>query len=205
MGAGQSKQPMNQDDFMFELKMNSKQLSREATKAKQTEKKYKAKVLECIKQGDRDTAEIHAQSCIRCKREALKLTRLSARMDAVAMQLKSAAVSQKVVHMMAGTGHMLQTAMGTMNMEDLGRIMDKCEEQFEELKVRDYVMDDMMSKDSVTGAPAETVGQFLAAISKEAGLDIAASLGTVGEEVPTVATATEVGKLDMPSMESLGL
>ncbi|GKT32965.1 Snf7 family like protein [Aduncisulcus paluster] len=196
MGPKQSQPTM--DDFAFELKMNSKQLQREASKAKQDEAKYKTKVLACIKEGDRATAEIHAQSCIRCKQQALKMTRLGARMEAVAMQLKSAAVMQGTAQMMGQTAGMLSSAMASMDMEQLGRIMDKCEEQFEELEIKSRVMDDALGKQAITGASSQSVGQMMTEIAEEAKIDLATALPGVG--VGDASTISEEKKAVMPPM-----
>ena len=58
---------------------------------------YKSVYLQAIQQSDVESARIYAANAIRKKNEALNLTRLSSRIDAVASRVQTAVTMQKVV------------------------------------------------------------------------------------------------------------
>merc|ERR1712156_760960 len=76
------------NDVIFQLRMSSKQLEREAKRAEKEEKAMREKVKKAIKDQRIEFAQIHAESAIRKKNEGLNYLRLASRVDAVASKVK---------------------------------------------------------------------------------------------------------------------
>lgn len=67
MGAQQGK---SIDEMVFDMKFQSKMLTKYSAKAEKEEAKSKKAVLKAIERGNKEAAQIHAQNAIRQKHEA---------------------------------------------------------------------------------------------------------------------------------------
>ncbi len=174
----------------------------------------KREFQKAIQQGNMEGAKIYAENAIRNKNQALNFRRMASRVDAVAQRVQTALTTKKVTHSMAGVVQSMESAMKSMNLEQvfviisrwskvykshrltfdsdlkISTLMDKFEQQFESLDVQTNVMGDAMQSTTTMTTPQNQVDQLMQEVADEAGIELNMNLpqaqgGTVG-----VATAS---------------
>lgn len=156
-------------EHLFNLKFAVKDLERQAKKCEKEEKLEKEKTKKAIQKGNMDVARIHAENAIRQKSQALNYLRMSARVDAVSSRVQSALTTRRVTTSMAGVVKAMDAAMKGMNLEKISGLMDKFEQQFEDLDVQSSVMENTMSQTVTTAVPQNDVDGLLQQVADEAG------------------------------------
>lgn len=63
----------------------------------------------------------------------------------------------------------MDSAMKSMNLEKISNIMEKFEQQFEDLDVQSSYMENTMSQTTTTAVPQSDVDNLLAQVADEAG------------------------------------
>lgn len=144
-------------------------MERNSKKCDKEEKLERAKAKKAIQKGNMDVARIHAENAIRQKNQSLNYLRMSARVDAVGSRVQSALTTRKVTNSMAGVVKAMDAAMKSMNLEKISNLMDKFEQQFEDLDVQTGVMDNAMSQTVTTSIPQNDVESLLQEVADEAG------------------------------------
>ena len=86
---------------------------------------------------------------------------------------------------------MLEQVNKDMNTSELVKVMDKFEQAFEDLDVKEKVMSDAIGQATATSTPAEAVQDLLRQIANENNLDIAAQLDAVPAMTHTITTAEQ--------------
>lgn len=185
------------EKHLFNLKFAVKDLERSAKKCEKEEKLEIAKTKKAIQKGNAEVARIHAENAIRQKNQSLNYLRMSARVDAVASRVQTALTTRKVTNSMAGVVKAMDAAMKGMNLEKISGLMDKFEQQFEDLDVQSSVMENTMSSTVTTSVPQNDVDSLMLKIADEAGLELNMELPsnpstTVGS---TVQASTEQDEL----------
>merc|ERR1712077_117755 len=105
-------------------------------KCEKEEKAEKTKLKKAIEKGNMEVARIHAENAIRKKNESLNLLRTSARVDAVASRVQTAVTTKRVTTSMQGVVKAMDSAMKSMNLEKISNLVDKFENEFENLDVQ---------------------------------------------------------------------
>lgn len=116
-----------------------------------------------------EVARIHAENAIRQKNQSLNYLKMSARVDAVASKVQSAVMTRKVTNSMAGVVKAMDMAMKSMNLEKISNVMDKFEQQFEDLGVQTDVLENTMSQTTTTLIPTNDVDNLMQQVADEAG------------------------------------
>jgi len=180
------------DDTLFNLKFASRQLEKQASKCQKQEKAELTKVKkELLKGSDRhEFAALHAQQAIRKKNEGLNYLRLSAKLDGVSGRLKSAKAMQNMSKDLKGVTNALGGALKSMNLEEVAKVMDKFEGQFEDLDVHSSVMEGSMSSALHSQAPTDQVEALIKQVADENGLEVQAQLD-----------AAKAGSLSLPQQQ----
>lgn len=70
---------------------------------------------------------------------------------------------------MAGVVRAMDSAMKSMNLEKISNIMEKFEQQFEDLDVQSSYMENTMSQTTTTAVPQSDVDNLLSQVADEAG------------------------------------
>lgn len=156
-------------EHLFNLKFATKDLERNSKKCEKQEKLEKAKAKKAIQKGNMDVARIHAENAIRQKSQSVNYLRMSARVDAVASRVQTALTTRNVTNSMAGVVRAMDAAMKGMNLEKISSLMDKFEQQFEDLDVQTNVMENTMSDSVTTSVPQGDVDSLLQQVADEAG------------------------------------
>lgn len=165
---------------MFNLKFAVKELERNSKRCEKEEKAEKLKAKKAIQKGNVEVARIHAENAIRQKNQSVNYLRMSARVDAVASRVQTALTTRKVTNSMAGVVKAMDAAMKSMNLEKISSLMDKFENQFEDLDVQSSYMENTMSQTVTTSIPQNDVDNLLQQVAEEAGLDLSMQLPQAG-------------------------
>ncbi|XP_054260532.1 charged multivesicular body protein 1b [Macrosteles quadrilineatus] len=175
---------------LFNLKFAVKELERNSKRCEKEEKAEKAKTKKAIQKGNMEVARIHAENAIRQKNQSVNYLRMSARVDAVASRVQTALTTRKVTQSMAGVVKAMDAAMKSMNLEKISGLMDKFENQFEDLDVQSSYMENTMSQTVTTSVPQNDVDSLMQEVADEAGLDLNLELPQAG----SVGTSTQVSQ-----------
>eukprot|EP01087_Luapelamoeba_hula_P019742 TRINITY_DN6593_c0_g1_i1.p1 TRINITY_DN6593_c0_g1~~TRINITY_DN6593_c0_g1_i1.p1 ORF type:complete len:194 (-),score=46.09 TRINITY_DN6593_c0_g1_i1:116-697(-) len=164
---------------LFNLKFTSKQLVRQSKKCEKNERMQKLKLKQAIEKGNMDGAKIYAENAIREKNQALNYLRLSSKIDAVAARVETAVRMRQVTKSMAGIVRSLEAASKSMNIEQITRVMDQFEKQFEDLDVQSTYIEGAMNQTTALSTPQDQVDALINQVADEHGLELAGVMGTI--------------------------
>lgn len=184
------------EKHLFNLKFAAKDLERNAKKCEKSEKEEKVKLKKAIQKGNMEGAKIHAENSIRQKNQALNYRRMSARIDAVSARVQTALTTQKVTGSMAGVVKSMESAMKSMNLEKVSQLMDRFEQQFENLDVQSQVMENTMCNSSTLATPQGQVDSLMQEVADEAGLELNLDLPSAQQSTVGQSTASASGEQD---------
>lgn len=91
---------------------------------------------------------------------------------------------------MAGVVKAMDAAMKGMNLEKISGLMDRFEQQFEDLDVQSSVMENTMSSTVTTSVPQNDVESLMQRVAEEAGLELNMELPTGPSS--TIGQSTQV-------------
>ena len=180
-------------DNLFNLKLAAKQLERNAVKCEKDEKAEKGKLKKAIQKSNLEGARIHAENAIRQKNQGLNYRRMSSRVDAVSQRVQTACTMQQVTKSMGGVVSAMESAMKSMNLEKVTKLMDDFERQFEHLDVQTQVMDEAMQGTTVLNMPEAQVDNLMQEVADEAGLELNMELSAQQVGLPSTATQEQDG------------
>ncbi|ENN79526.1 charged multivesicular body protein 1b [Dendroctonus ponderosae] len=185
------------EKHLFNLKFAVKDLERQSKRCEKEEKQEKAKTKQAIQKGNMEVARIHAENAIRQKNQSLNYLRMSARVDAVASKVQSAVTTRKVTNSMAGVVNAMDAAMRSMNLEKISNVMDKFEQQFEDLGVQTDVLENTMAQTTTTLIPQNDVDSLMQQVADEAGLELNMELpeGPQGSSISSTQVSQEQDEL----------
>lgn len=87
-------------------------------------------------------------------------------------RVQTALQTRKVTNSMAGVVKAMDAAMKGMNLEKISGLMDKFEQQFEDLDVQSSVMENTMNSTVTTSVPQNDVESLMQRVADEAGLEL---------------------------------
>ena len=76
------------EDVVLDMKMNSKQLARESTKAMKDSQKYMKKAKQSLKKNNEEGAKLNLQSAASKRAESMNLQRMGMKMNFIAGHMK---------------------------------------------------------------------------------------------------------------------
>ena len=119
---------------------------------------------------------------------ALNCLRLGSRIDAVAARLETAVRMNAVTSSMKGVVKGMDKGLASMDVDKISKIMDKFEQQFEDLDVKAAYMDSAMNATTASATPVDQVDELVRMVADENNLEL-------GEEFSDLQP---VGKLKEP-------
>ncbi|XP_043703947.1 ESCRT-related protein CHMP1B-like [Telopea speciosissima] len=167
-------------DQIFNLKLTSKSLVRQAKKCEQEEKSEKVKVKKAIEKGNIDGARIYAQNAIRKRNEQLNYLRFASRLDAVVARLGSQNNLQSVGKSMSGIVKSLEWVLSIGNMEKISQTMDKFEKVFVNMEVQSSFTEMSMAGTTSLSTPEGEVGSLMQQVADDYGLEVSLKLPQAG-------------------------
>lgn len=184
------------EQSLFQLKFTAKQLSRQSAKAAKEELQEKAKTKKALMQGNNDIAQLYAQNAIRKANERVNLLRLALRIDAVASRVQTAVTMRSVTGNMTLVIKGMDRALQTMNLESISLVMDKFENQFEDLDASTNYYESATNNVNALTTPQDQVDELMNQIADEAGIEMKQGLNETSVEISTPPTAVSEEKED---------
>ncbi|KAK9446454.1 uncharacterized protein V1518DRAFT_424001 [Limtongia smithiae] len=163
---------------LFNLKFTAKSLNKQAARAAKEEQREREKIRRAILQGNQDIAKLYAQNAIRKQSERLNLLRLASRIDAVASRVQTAVTMRNVTGNMAAVVRSMDSAMENMNLEKMSLVMERFEQQFEDLDVTTSYYEEAGQVSNAVNAPQENVDLLLQQVADAAGLEMQQNLNS---------------------------
>ncbi len=90
----------------------------------------------------------------------------------------------------------LDKAVNEMDLQKMSAVMEKFENQFEDMDVRTAVMDDAMGSATTLTTPSDQVDQLVQQVADEAGLEIADQLANAATVPSAIGAASSVSSND---------
>jgi len=168
------------EDELINLRLTSKQMQRASKKCEKNEKEAVTKVKKAIKQGNPEGARIYAQDAIREKNQALNCLRLASRIDAVSSRLETAVRMNQVTKSMKGVVKGMDRGLASMDVDKISHIMDKFEQQFEDLDVKAAYMDTAMNATTANATPVDQVDDLVKMVADENNLELGEAFSDLG-------------------------
>ncbi|KFQ48525.1 Charged multivesicular body protein 1a, partial [Nestor notabilis] len=155
-------------------------------KAEKDSKAEQAKVKKALQQKNVECARVYAENAIRKKNEGLNWLRMSSRVDAVASKVQTAVTMKGVTKNMAQVTKALDKALSSMDLQKVSAVMDKFEQQVQNLDVHTSVMEDSMTRPT----PEEQGDSLIVQIAEENGLEIMDQLNQLPEGASAVGESS---------------
>ncbi|XP_058901941.2 charged multivesicular body protein 1a [Kogia breviceps] len=178
------------DDTVFQLKFTAKQLEKLSKKAEKDSKAEQAKVKKALQQKNVECARVYAENAIRKRNEGVNWLRMASRVDAVASKVQTAVTMKGVTKNMAQVTKALDRALSTMDLQKVSAVMDRCEQQVQNLDVHTSVMEDSMSSATTLTTPQEQVDSLIMQIAEENGLEVLDQLSQLPEGASAVGESS---------------
>jgi len=160
------------ENHLFNLKFAARQFEKQSKKSEKNERAQKLKLKQAIEKGNMDGARIYAQNAIRERNQVLNYLRLGSRIDAVAARLETAIRMRSVTQSMASIVRGMDVALQSMDMQKITMVMDKFEQQFEDLDVQATYVENSMNQTTALSTPPEQVDALIAQVAEEHGLEV---------------------------------
>ena len=142
--------------------------------------------------GNSEGARIYGQDVIRERTQALNQIRLASRLDACCNRVETAVRMNQVTSNMKGVVRGMGNCLESMDAEKLATLMDKFEEQFEDLDVNTGFMENTMNRTSAVSTPSGQVDELIAQVADEHNLELGEAFreaGPVGKQLRPLQTA----------------
>ena len=175
-------------------------MARLSKKAEKEQKAQEAKIRKSLQQGNVEGARIYAENAVRKKNESLNYLRMSGKVDGVASRVQSAVTMKGVSKNMGSVVKSLEKAINASELEKVTQIMDKFEQQFEDLDVHTSVMEGAMGNATTTTTPADQVDDLIKQVADEAGLEVTEQMASV----PTATIGESTAKASSVADDPLG-
>jgi len=182
------------EDEMVNLRIVSKQMQRSSKKCEKNEKTALGKLKKAIQQGNHEGARIYGQDAIREKNQALNHLRMASRIDACSSRIETAVRMGQVTDGMKGVVKGMDKGLASMDTEKISALMDKFEQQFEDLDVKTQYMEGTMNATTATSTPAEQVDTLIERVADSNNLELGEAFsqaGPVGKKTPAVKESDE--------------
>ncbi|VDD83392.1 unnamed protein product [Mesocestoides corti] len=170
------------------VRFSGKQLSRYAQKAESDSKGYRSKLKKALEAKNVDAARIYAEDSIRKHRESIQYMTMASRLDAVQARVKTATTMKSMTKDIGRVTQRLKSTMGTMNLEQIERVMGEFEKTFVDLDVRTSTVEDSMGSAMATTAPEDEIQNLIKQVAEENGLEVEAAMA--GAQVPSDSIAS---------------
>jgi len=167
------------EEELINLRLTSKQMQRASKKCEKNEKAAVTKLKKAIQQGNSEGARIYAQDAIREKNQALNCLRLGSRIDAVASRLETAVRMNQVTKSMKSVVKGMDKGLASMDVDKISAIMDKFEQQFEDLDVKAAYMDTAMNATTASATPVDQVDELVKMVADENNLELGEEFGSL--------------------------
>lgn len=176
MGSWFSQQP-DLDSIGFELKLQSKQLEREAVRSDKEQKIEESKAKRNLEKGLIDNARINAENSIRKKNEALNYRRLAGKVEAISSRISAAQRTDQIMQQFSNVMPRMQNVLKTLSPENISKTMSDFEQVFEDLDVIGAHMNVALNSATAVSTPISEVDSLLTRIADEHNIQVQEEMG----------------------------
>ena len=124
-------------------------------------KKTKKKAME---KGNMEGARIYAENAIRLHNQSLNYLKLSSRIDAVAARVNTAIQMGNLTKNMQNIVKSMDSVMASMDVEKISAVMDKFEQQFEDMDLNSKFMENAIDSTTAQTMPENDVENLMAQV-----------------------------------------
>jgi len=125
-------------------------------------------------------ARIFGTNAIRDKNQGMNYLKLSSRIEAVSQRVQTAISMGKLTKTMTKTVAGMDKTLKSMDIDKIGTVMDKFEENFETLDVRSAYMDQAMDQTTSGATPESEINELIQMVADEHGLELSQELDNAG-------------------------
>jgi charged multivesicular body protein 1 len=176
---GNKNSQLELDNMIFDMRLQAKQLQREAARSEKDQKAEELKAKRNLERGLVDNARINAENAIRKKNEALNYHRLAGKMDAVGSRIIAAQRTEEMTKQFSKVVPRMQRVLKSMSPENISRTMTEFERVFEDLDVTSAYMNDSLNSATAVSTPVTEVDTLLSKIASEHGIQVQEQIGEV--------------------------
>jgi charged multivesicular body protein 1 len=126
--------------------------------------------------------------------------RMASRIDACASRIETAVRMGQVTDGMKGVVKGMDKGLSSMNIEKISALMDKFEQQFEDLDVKTQYMEGTMNATTATSTPAEQVDTLIAQVADANNLELGEAFSQAG---PISKKQPAIKQQDTPVQDDL--
>eukprot|EP00483_Globobulimina_turgida_P000240 UN00240 len=187
---------------LFNLKFTAKSLTRESTKCEKQVKQNKKKCKKAMEKGNIEGARIYAENSIRLHHQSLNYLKLSSRIDAVAARVNTAVQMGRLTKQMGKIVGSMDSVMKSMDVEKISSVMDKFEQQFEDLDLASPYMESAIDSTTSATMPESPVENLMAQIADENGLEFQSQIDDIGVGKSQLKSAAQDDKSKNNELEA---
>ena len=184
------------EEELINLRIVSKQMQRSSKKCEKNETAALEKLRKAIASGNSEGARIYGQDAIREKNQALNHLRMASRLDACSSRIETAVRMNQVTSSMKGVVKGMDNSLNALDIDKLSVLMDKFEQQFEDLDVKTQYMEGAMNATTATSTPADQVDELIGMVADKHNLQLGDAFSQAGplvKKTPVTPTAEPVG------------
>lgn len=148
------------DDFIFNLKFQSKQFRRESDRQLREAKKYETKCRDNLRKGNRDAAQIYAQQVIAQRGYSARYLQMAVKFDIMAGTLRTQQVNKRVCSDIAKLNKTVMQEMSPEQIVDSAKTMTQFNNLCEQMGVQQQVVQNMMGQTESPQSVQELIGQI---------------------------------------------
>jgi len=177
------------EEEMINFRITAKQMLRSSKKCEKKEKEALKKLKQAIEKGNSEGARIYGQDSIREKNQALSFLKMSSRIDACSSRIETAVRMGELTKGMSGVVKGMSNGIASMDIQKISTLMDKFEQQFEDLDVKTQYMDGVMNSTTATSTPTDQVDDLIKYVADTNNLELGDAFveaGPIGKKIPTV-------------------
>lgn len=121
---------------------------------------------------------------------------MSSRLDACCSRIETAVRMNQVTDGMKGVVKGMESSLGAMDIDKLSVLMDKFEQQFEDLDVKTGYMESSMNATTVTSTPGDQVDELIGKVADQHNLQLGDAFSEAGplKSTKPVAVAPQQSK-----------
>jgi charged multivesicular body protein 1 len=143
-----------------------------------------------MEKNNMEVARVHAETAIREKNQAVSYLRLGARLTAIHQRVENAIRMKNVTKSMSGIVHSMDEIMSsTLDVVKMSAVMDKFEQQFEDLDIGIKGMENQMQSSMAVSTPEGEVEQLMGQVADEHGLEFEMEMDGMGNVRPKAKVA----------------
>ena len=159
-------------ESIFEFKMQSKELAKQAKKSEKERDAMYLKVKNAINENKPEAAKLYAQDAIRKRNEAVKYEMLSYKLEAVHSKLKAAYQTTKLSENMTKMISSMSSALGVMDLNKISENMMQFENIFDNIDANSQLMDKAMENVDAGSYAEKDVSNLIMQVAKTNNMEI---------------------------------